>query len=201
MRQTISGIIRNLSIIKMENSTHILADVQSKTIGKGTSVWQYSVILPGAIIGNNCNINCHVFIENDVLIGDDVTIKSGVQIWDGVSIGNKVMIGPNVTFTNDRIPVSKNKEYKNEKTVINDSVSIGANSTILCGIEIGAKTLIGAGSVLTKNTLPYTVWYGNPAEHRGYITEESCLLTLELIDKQTGEEYYLVGFKPVRKND
>ncbi|MET3028190.1 acyltransferase [Flavobacterium sp. UW10123] len=178
---------------------HALSDVQSKNIGADTLVWQFSIILKDAVVGERCNINCNVFIENDVVIGDDVTIKPGVQIWDGISIGNKVMIGPNVTFTNDRIPISKNKDYKNEKTIINDSVSIGANSTILCGIEIGAKTLIGAGSVLTKNTLPYTVWYGNPAKHQGYITEDSVLLDLNLKDRKTGEEYYLEEFKPVKK--
>lgn len=57
---------------------HSLSDVQSKNIGKNTFVWQYSIILPGATIGENCNINCHTFIENDVKIGDFVTIKSGV---------------------------------------------------------------------------------------------------------------------------
>jgi UDP-2-acetamido-3-amino-2,3-dideoxy-glucuronate N-acetyltransferase len=53
------------------------------------------------------------------LIGVEVTIKPGVQIWDGVTIGNNVMIDPNVTFTNDRIPISKNKDCKNEKIIIN----------------------------------------------------------------------------------
>jgi hypothetical protein len=28
--------------------------------------------------GENCNINCHTFIENDVIIGNNVTVKSGV---------------------------------------------------------------------------------------------------------------------------
>ncbi|MFA9192784.1 acyltransferase [Flavobacterium sp. FBOR7N2.3] len=180
---------------------HSLSDVQSQNIGEDTFVWQFSIILKGAVIGKRCNINCSVLIENDVLIGDDVTIKPGVQIWDGIAIGNKVMIGPNVTFTNDRIPVSKNKGYKNEKTIINDFVSIGANSTILCGIEIGTKSLIGAGSVLTKSTQPYTVWYGNPAVHKGYITEDSILLGLDLKDKNTGDQYYIDSFKPVKKND
>jgi UDP-2-acetamido-3-amino-2,3-dideoxy-glucuronate N-acetyltransferase len=178
---------------------HPLSDVQTKKIGEDTFVWQFSIILKEASIGKRCNINCNVFIENDVFIGDDVTIKPGVQIWDGVLIRNNVMIGPNVTFTNDRIPISKNKDYKNEKTIVNESVSIGANSTILCGLEIGAKTLIGAGSVLTKNTPPYTVWYGNPAVHKGYITDDSHLLNLDLIDEKTGEEYFLEGFKPVKK--
>ena len=179
---------------------HPLSDVQSNSIGEDTFIWQFSIVLKGAVIGKRCNINCSVLIENDVLIGDDVTIKPGVQIWDGVTIGNKVMIGPNVTFTNDRIPISKNKEYKNEKTIINEGVSIGANSTILCGIELGAKSLIGAGSVLTKSTPPYTVWYGNPAVHKGYITEDSILLGLDLKDKNTGEQYYIDSYKPL-KND
>lgn len=178
---------------------HPLSDVQSTKIGSDTDIWQFVVVLKEAVIGKRCNINCHVLIENDVIIGDDVTVKPGVQIWDGIYIGNKVMIGPNVTFTNDRIPISKNKNYKNEKTMVENSVSIGANSTILCGIKIGFKTLIGAGSVLTKSTPPYTVWYGNPARHAGYITDDSVLLNLDLVDRCTGEEYYLDGFRPIRK--
>ena len=44
---------------------HPTADVQSKNIGDGTHVWQFCVILPGAIIGENVNICSGVFIEND----------------------------------------------------------------------------------------------------------------------------------------
>ena len=80
---------------------HTLSDVQSQNIGEDTRIWQFVVVLKGAIIGKNCNINAHVFIENDVVIGDNVTIKSGVQIWDGVTLEDNVFIGPNVTFTND----------------------------------------------------------------------------------------------------
>ncbi len=60
-------------------SIHPLADVQSKRIGEGTIIWQFVVILEGAIIGENCNINCHTFIENDVVIGNGVTIKCGTN--------------------------------------------------------------------------------------------------------------------------
>ena len=63
---------------------HPLADVQSKNIGKNSIIWQYSVILTNAVIGDNCNINCHTFIEIDVKIGDFSTIKSGVYLWDGI---------------------------------------------------------------------------------------------------------------------
>ncbi|MEY4798061.1 MAG: dTDP-3-amino-3,6-dideoxy-D-galactose N-acetyltransferase and dTDP-6-deoxy-D-hex-4-ulose isomerase, partial [Verrucomicrobiota bacterium] len=35
---------------------HPSSDVQSKQIGEGTRVWQYVVILPGAVIGRDGNI-------------------------------------------------------------------------------------------------------------------------------------------------
>ncbi|MBB6271540.1 acetyltransferase-like isoleucine patch superfamily enzyme [Pedobacter cryoconitis] len=178
---------------------HSLSDVQTDAIGKDTFVWQFTVILKGAVIGDNCNINCNCFIENDVIIGSNVTLKSGVQVWDGLRIEDNVFVGPNVTFTNDLIPRSKVR-LGFKKTVLKKGCSIGANSTIIAGIEIGEKALIGAGSVLTKSVSPYTVWYGNPAIHRGYITEESIILTIDLIDSKTGDKYFLENFKPV-KND
>ena len=88
---------------------HPLSDVQSTKIGTGTIIWQFSVILSGAKIGKNCNINALTFIENDVVLGDNVTVKSGVQIWDGLRIEDNVFIGPNVTFINDPNPRSKQK--------------------------------------------------------------------------------------------
>jgi UDP-2-acetamido-3-amino-2,3-dideoxy-glucuronate N-acetyltransferase len=142
---------------------HPLADVKSQNIGKDTFVWQFSVILEGAKIGRNCNINCQVFIENDVIIGDNVTIKPGVQIWDGITIEDDVFIGPNTTFTNDLKPRSKKYPEKFLRTIIKVGASIGANATILPGIIIGENSMIGAGSVVLKNVPANTLWVGNPA--------------------------------------
>ncbi len=142
---------------------HPSADVQSKTIGNETSIWQYVVVLPGAVIGSNCNINCHVFIENDVTIGNNVTIKPGVQIWDGLRIGNDVFIGPNVTFTNDKYPRSKQYPEKFQSTIIEDGVSIGAGAVILGGITIHKQAMIGAGSIVTHDVPENELWIGNPA--------------------------------------
>ena len=130
---------------------HPLSDVQSKNIGQGTNVWQFCVVLPGAVIGNNCNICSHVFIENDVKIGNNVTIKCGVQVWDGTIIEDNVFIGPNVTMTNDKYPKSRSKDWKCEGITIKRGASIGANATILPGVTIGENALIGAGAVITKD--------------------------------------------------
>lgn len=143
---------------------HPLADVQSTNIGEGTMVWQFCVILKGAKIGNNCNINCQVFIENDVTIGNNVTIKPGVQIWNGITIEDNVFIGPNTTFTNDLKPRSKHHPENFLKTIIKKGASIGANATILPGITIGENAMIGAGSVVLKDVPANTVWAGNPAK-------------------------------------
>ena len=69
-----------------------LADVKSILIGKNTYIWQYVVILPGAKIGDECNICSHCFIENDVVIGDRVTIKNGVSLYDGIRIEDDVLV-------------------------------------------------------------------------------------------------------------
>lgn len=147
----------------MSATIHMLSDVQSVSIGKGTDVWQFCVILKGAQIGEDCNICAHCFIENDVVIGDRVTIKSGVQIWDGLRIEDDVFIGPNVTFTNDKYPRSKQYPDAFAQTHIHQKVSIGANSTILPGITIGKGARIGAGAVVTKDVAPGITVVGNPA--------------------------------------
>lgn len=146
---------------------HNLADVKAVSIGVGTRIWQFVIVLQGAKIGKDCNISAHCLIENDVCIGNNVTIKSGVQIWDGITIEDNVFIGPNVTFTNDKFPRSKVYSKKFSRTLVRSHASIGANSTIICGITIGENSMIGAGSVVTKDVPPGELWYGNPAVFRG----------------------------------
>lgn len=149
---------------------HILADCKT-TIPESTNVWQFCVIFPEAKIGENCNICAHVLIENDVVVGNNVTVKSGVQLWDGVLVEDNVFIGPNVTFTNDLYPRSKQHPVEYAKTILKQGCSIGANSTIVCGVTIGEKAMIGAGSVVTHDIPAGELWFGNPAKFVRIIEE------------------------------
>jgi acetyltransferase-like isoleucine patch superfamily enzyme len=151
---------------------HSTAEVQTDIIGDNTYVWQYSIILKGARLGNNCNINCHVFIENDVIIGDSVTVKSGVQLWDGLRVEDEVFIGPNVSFANDKHPRSKQYPKDFQKTTLKYRSSIGAGATILGGITIGKYVLIGAGAVVTKNVPDRALVVGNPGKISGWLNED-----------------------------
>lgn len=130
---------------------HPLSDVQSEHIGEGTNVWQFTVVLPGAVIGKNCNICACCFIENETVIGDNVTIKNGVQVWEGTVIEDGVFLGPNATLTNDKYPKSKNTAYRQEGIRICRGASIGANATILPGVTIGEDAMVGAGALVTKD--------------------------------------------------
>jgi len=142
---------------------HPLSDVQSENIGAGTKIWQFVVVLSGAVIGKKCNICSHCFIENDVRVGNNVTIKNGVSLWDGIEIADSVFIGPNVSFTNDIYPKSRVYPPQFLKTLVNEGASIGANSTVLPGVVIGKNAIVGAGSVVTKDVPADRTVVGNPA--------------------------------------
>ena len=148
---------------------HALADVQSPHIGPNTRIWQFVVVFPEARIGADCNICAHVLIENDVVIGDRVTVKSGVQMWDGLRIEDDVFIGPNVTFTNDTFPRSKQYPTAFPITTVQAGASIGGGATILPGITIGRFAMVGAGAVVTRSVPDHAVVAGNPARIVRYL--------------------------------
>lgn len=106
-------------------SVSSISDILASAIGPATRIWQFFVILPDARIGADCNICSHVLIENDVIVGDRVTVKSGVQLWDGLRIEDDVFIGPNVTFTNDPFPRSKQYPPAFPVTTVKAGASIG----------------------------------------------------------------------------
>lgn len=144
-------------------SCHPLADVQTDAIGAGTRIWQFTVVLAGARIGRNCNINAHCFVENDVIVGDHVTVKCGNYLWDGVRLEDEVFVGPNATFTNDKMPRSKVYPETFPVTLVKRGASIGAGAVILPGLTIGVGAMVGAGAVVTRDVPDHALVVGCPA--------------------------------------
>ncbi|MBW7997848.1 MAG: isomerase [Candidatus Glassbacteria bacterium] len=165
---------------------HPQAIVESEAIGEGTRIWAFAHILPGAVIGADCNICDHTFIENDVRLGNGVTVKCGVQLWDGLEIEDRVFIGPNATFTNDPFPRSRQKPESFARTVIKCGASIGANATILPGLTIGRNAMVGAGSVVTADVPANAIVKGVPAKICGYTGELHRKKTFSLPETTTG---------------
>ena len=142
---------------------HAKALVETPHVGAGTRVWAFAHLLPGSVVGRDCNICDGVFIEGDAKVGDRVTVKCGVQLWSGVTLEDDVFVGPNATFTNDPFPRSRQYPERFARTLVRRGASIGANATLLPGITIGERAMVGAGAVVTRDVPDGAIVVGNPA--------------------------------------
>lgn len=148
---------------------HEKALVETSNIGDGTRIWAFAHVQKNVVIGSNCNVGDHAFIENGVTIGDNVTIKNGVSLWEHVHVADNVFLGPNAVLTNDLTPRSRAAVWVPVDTWIEEGVTIGANATIVCGVRLGQRCLIGAGAVVTRDVRPHELVHGNPAKSRGWV--------------------------------
>jgi UDP-2-acetamido-3-amino-2,3-dideoxy-glucuronate N-acetyltransferase len=142
------------------------------SIGEGTRVWHFSHVLPGAAIGNNCNIGQNVVIGQDVVIGNSCKVQNNVSIYKGVTLEDNVFCGPSMVFTNvfnPRAHISRMSELK--PTLIKRGATLGANCTIVCGHTVGRSAFVGAGAVVTKDVPDYALMMGNPARQTGWMCE------------------------------
>jgi acetyltransferase-like isoleucine patch superfamily enzyme len=150
-------------------TVHPTALVDSATIGDGTRIWAFCHVLPGAVIGRNCNVGDHCFVESNASLGDEVVLKNGVSVWNGVTIESRAFVGPNVAFTNDRAPRAKVFDSTVVPTFVREGASLGANATIVCGVVVGRYAMVGAGAVVTRDVPDFGLALGNPARVVGYV--------------------------------
>lgn len=179
---------------------HPNALVETDKVGDDTRVWAFVHILKGATVGSGCNICDHCYVEYGVTIGNNVTLKCGVYLWEGITIEDDVFVGPNVVFTNDIRPRSK-QYVPVEKTIIKKGASLGANSTILAGTVIGEYAMTGIGSVVTRDVPAHALVYGNPAKIKGWVDEKGEKLTLHspLHWQNKSGELYLESINGLKK--
>jgi acetyltransferase-like isoleucine patch superfamily enzyme len=175
---------------------------EGASLGERTRVWAFAHILPGAVIGNDCNICDHTFVEGNVRLADRVTVKCGVYIWDGVVAEDDVFIGPCVAFTNDKRPRSRHYAENWPQTLLKAGCSLGANATILPGITIGRYAMVGAGTVVTRDVPDYGLVYGNPGKFQGWVCRCGNRLSEEksrLFRCACGKAYALEGDRIIRE--
>lgn len=177
---------------------HERALCESDAIGPRTRVWAFAHVMSGAVIGADCNVCDHVFVETGARVGDRVTIKNNSLVWDKVTIEDEVFVGPNTVFTNDRVPRVVFKHGPDEflPTLVRRHATLGANVTIVCGVTIGEHAFVAAGAVVVRDVPAYALVAGNPARRIAWICacgerlpaslECACGRRFRLIDPERG---------------
>jgi UDP-2-acetamido-3-amino-2,3-dideoxy-glucuronate N-acetyltransferase len=143
---------------------------EGAVIGAATKIWHFSHILPGAVIGERCNLGQNVVVMGGTRIGNNVKIQNNVSIYEGVELEDDVFCGPSCVFTNvinPRSHVSRKHEYR--RTLVRRGSTIGANATIVCGVTLGEYSFVGAGAVVTTDVPPYGLMVGVPARRIGWM--------------------------------
>ena len=113
-----------------------------KSVSESANVGEGTVIMPGAIIGNN------------VTIGKNCVLYPNVVIMDHCVVGDRVIIQPGTVIGSDAFYYNKktNRDVQYKKmlscgrVLIQDDVEMGANCTIDRGVS--GDTIIGAGTKL-----------------------------------------------------
>ena len=160
---------------------HRLALCESDEVGAGTQIWAFAHVMKGAVIGRDCNVGDHAFVETGARIGDRVTLKNQAMVWDGVEIGDDVFVGPGVSFTNDVFPRSRRlplppaaSDHPAEAgwlvpTRVGNGASLGARCVILPGAHVGAYAMVAAGAVVTRRVPAHALITGVPAKRVGWV--------------------------------
>nr|MBA3345111.1 N-acetyltransferase [Gemmatimonadales bacterium] len=136
-------------------------------------------VMPGAVIGERCNLGQNVVVMPGTRLGNNVKVQNNVSIYEGVELEDDVFCGPSCVFTNVSNPrshVSRKSEYR--RTLVRRGTSIGANATIVCGVTLGEYSFIGAGAVVRSDVPAYALMVGVPARRVGWMCQ--CGVRLQL---------------------
>src|SRR5512138_2306987 len=148
-------------------------------IGRGTKIWHFCHVMPGAVIGERCNLGQNVVVMGGTRLGNNVKVQNNVSIYEGVTLEDDVFCGPSCVFTNvinPRSHVSRKSEY--QPTLVRRGATIGANATIICGATLGVYSFIAAGAVVRGDVPDYALMAGVPARRIGWMCQCGERLTL-----------------------
>jgi UDP-2-acetamido-3-amino-2,3-dideoxy-glucuronate N-acetyltransferase len=188
-------------MVSSESFIHPSAVVDAGArIGAYSSVWHFSHLEPGAVVGENCNLGQNTYVGNRAIVGNGCRLGNSVSVFSHVELEDFVFCAPFMVFTHITFPraaVSRRQVF--DKTVVKKGSTLGANSTVVPGITVGAGTFLAAGAVLTKTSKDWSLMVGAPARHVGWVSAFGERVDLPLFGSgewrcaHTGDVYVLNG--------
>jgi UDP-2-acetamido-3-amino-2,3-dideoxy-glucuronate N-acetyltransferase len=186
----------------MEDSTifvHPSAVVDAGArIGAHSSIWHFSHLEGGAVVGENCNLGQNSYIGNRAIVGNGCRLGNSVSVFSHVELEDFVFCAPFMVFTHIAFPrAAVNRRHAFDKTLVKTGSTLGANSTVVPGITVGAGTFLAAGAVLTKTTKDWSLMIGAPARQVGWVSAFGERVDLPLSGsgewqcRHTGDVYVL----------
>ena len=169
---------------------------EGASIGAGTKIWHFSHIMPGAVLGERCNIGQNVVVSPGVVLGANVKVQNNVSIYEGVTCDDDVFLGPSCVFTNVTNPRSAiNRRGKYTRTHVGRGANEGVGADVVAADDGGVGPNAGAGAVVTKNVPAYALVVGNPARQMGWMSAYGYRLEFDQNGRATcpesGEAYRL----------
>ena len=73
---------------------------EGAVIGGGTTIWHFSHVCSGAVIGNNCSLGQNVLVADNAFLGNNVKVQNNVAIYGGITVEDDVFLGPSCVLTN-----------------------------------------------------------------------------------------------------
>lgn len=114
---------------------HPSAIVESTSIGENVTIGEFSIVRPGAVIGDGVTLLPHVIVDAKVEIG------AGTEVQPGSYLGRR----PRAAGA-----VSRRPTYV-ERLRIGAGCAIGASVVVYYDVEIGDDTLVGDGSSIRED--------------------------------------------------
>jgi len=175
-------------------------------IGAHSSVWHFSHLEGGAIVGENCNLGQNTYIGSRAIVGNACRLGNSVSVFSHVELEDFVFCAPFMVFTHIAFPrAAVNRREIFEKTLVKAGATLGANSTVVPGITVGTGTFLGAGAVLTKSAKDWSLMIGAPARQVGWVSAFGERVDLPLSGagewrcQHTGDVYVLNGAELARR--
>jgi bifunctional UDP-N-acetylglucosamine pyrophosphorylase/glucosamine-1-phosphate N-acetyltransferase len=120
--------------------THAVA--KSAEVGSAATVGPYAYLRPGARIGQNAHIGCHVELKNSA-IGDGAKVPHLTYVGDA-DVGERANIGAGTIFAN------YDGQNKHHTTVGNDAF-VGSNTVLVAPLTVAAGAYTAAGSAIGED--------------------------------------------------